>query len=85
MKKRMIWIILLIVLLIPLTPIPFGLNDGGTIAYKALLYSVYDVHQYNPAYFADEAGAAESKYIEGFIIEILGREVYNSTNPRIEF
>ena len=82
MKKRMIWIILLIVLLIPLTPIPFGLNDGGTIAYKALLYSVYDVHRINPAYFDNEA---EPEYINGIIIEILGKEVYNSTNPRIEF
>ncbi|MBE6977731.1 MAG: hypothetical protein E7438_03710 [Ruminococcaceae bacterium] len=81
MKKRMIWIILLIVLLILLIPIPRQYNDGGTTEYKAVLYSVYDVHRINPAYFDNEA---EPEYINGIIIEILGKEVYNNTKPHLE-
>ena len=79
MKKHVVWIILLIVLLILLVPIPQQYNDGGTTAYKAVLYSVYDVHK---IYEPNEAGKME--YIEGIIIEILGKEVYNNTEPYID-
>ena len=77
MKKHIVWILVLIVLLMLFVPIPLRYNDGGSIAYKAALYTVYDVHRLNDA--------GEQPYIEGIIIKILGREVYNSTNPRIEF
>ena len=71
MKKRIF--ILIIALVVLLTPIPFRLKDGGTVEYKALLYSVQNVHRLNP----DPQG---EEFIEGTIIEILGIEIFNNVD-----
>lgn len=66
MKKKVIICILLAVVF--LLPIPMRLKDGGTVKYKALLYTVSDVHKMY----------GENEYSEGTIVEILGVEVFNN-------
>ena len=71
MKKKIILIVVLIILLILLIPIPIKLRDGGSIEYRALLYTVT---RYNKL---DESN--ETKFVNGTKIEILGFEVYDNT------
>ena len=49
-------------------PLPFYLNDGGTVEYRALLYSVSKVHRLN-------GEGAETPYQEGTIVKLLGVEI----------
>lgn len=78
MKKKNILIIAIIVLLIILLfPIPMKLKDGGTVEYKALLYSVTKYHKLAPE-------GSEKGYIDGIGIKILGKEVINTANNKIE-
>lgn len=73
MKKKTIAIVVIIlVILVLFVPIPFRLKDGGSVEYKALLYTITDVHRLNPDIQSEQA------YLEGIIIEIFGMEVYNS-------
>ncbi len=75
MKK--VWkIIIILITAILLVPIPFRLKDGGSVEYKAILYTVKDVHQINPD--------ITKPYIEGAIIKILGWEVFNNTKASQE-
>ena len=69
-KKRLLAGICIALALVLLTPIPLRLKDGGTVEYRAVLYSVKDVHR-----LALETG---SGCLEGTIIEILGVEVFNN-------
>lgn len=48
------------------------LKDGGTVEYRAILYSVWDVHRLA----LDE----KTGYEEGLIVEILGIEVFNNVD-----
>ena len=68
MKKKIL-IISLLLMLVFLIPIRFQYKDGGTIEYRALLYSVKNVHRINPDQHDD--------YIEGTVVKVLGFEVYN--------
>ena len=70
MKKKIVLAISILLAIVLLFPIPMRLKDGGTVEYRALLYSVSDVHRLAPA--------AESGYEEGWIIEILGKEVFRN-------
>ena len=71
MKKKA-WIIIAIgMAAILLVPIPFRLKDGGSVAYKAILYTVKSVHQIDHE--------SEDGYIDGTIVTILGAEVFNNT------
>ncbi len=70
--KKWIAIIAVILALVLLVPIPLRKKDGGTVEYKAALYSVHDVHRANPDV------DAEKPFLEGTIIEILGIEVFNN-------
>ena len=70
MKKRIILFVILIIMLILLTPIPLKLKDGGSIEYKALLYTVTKYHQISEK--------SETGYKDGVGIEILGIEIYNN-------
>ena len=45
MKGKAIAIGLILLGFILLLPIPLRYKDGGTVEYRALLYSVYDVHR----------------------------------------
>ena len=77
MKKALI-IVLILVALVLLFPIRGQFRDGGSVEYRAILYTVYDVHS---LYGGPDT---EMHYVEGTIIEILGHQVYNNTNPHIE-
>ena len=70
MKKIIIITICVLLAIVLLVPIPLRLKDGGTVVYRAVLYSIEDVHRLDHN--------SESGYIEGIVINILGFEVYNS-------
>ena len=78
--KKFILALIIIVLLICLVPFRAQYKDGGSVHYNAILYDIYDVHSlYNLG--PDDT---EVRYVEGFIIEIFGIQVYNNTNPHID-
>lgn len=70
MKKKFILIMAGVLLLAALIPIPFHLKDGGTVEYRALLYSVSDVHRLNDL-------EAEEPFQTGTVVKVLGIELYN--------
>lgn len=69
MKKKII-IIIVVILAILLTPIRNQLKDGGSVEYKAILYSITDVKRISLDF--------NKPFEEGLIIEILGQEVYSN-------
>lgn len=71
MKKRIKYIVI-ILLIIALIPIPHHIKDGGSVVYKALLYSVTKVHRISMS--------ADNAYDVGWTIEILGKTVYDKTD-----
>jgi len=75
MKKKNIVIIAIIVLLVILLfPIRMNLKDGGSVKYKALLYTITDYHKLEK----------NGTYIDGIGIEILGVEIINTTDEKEE-
>ncbi len=65
MKRRIaIAVIIAVVLAILLIPVPNHIKDGGSVEYKALIYSVTKYHRLPPLGSED--------YLEGWKIEILG-------------
>lgn len=69
MKKVLIICgVIILVLCILLCPVKHYYKDGGTVEYKAILYTVYDMHSWMPEGLE-----------EGTIVEILGFEVYDDT------
>ena len=75
MKKRKVWIVVILIIgLVLLFPIPQRLKDGGSIRYAALLYQITDVHRINPDIESD------APYLEGIEIEILGAKVFSNVN-----
>lgn len=77
MKNKKILIIAIIVLLVILLfPIPMKLRDGGTVEYKALLYSVTKYHKLAPE-------NSEKEYIDSVEIKILGKEIFNSVDKNV--
>lgn len=77
MKKAII-ILLILVALVLLFPFRNQAKDGGSVRYQAALYTIYKVHSLY------DGPDMEMHYVEGTIIEILGYQVYNDTNPHIE-
>ena len=70
-KKKVIHsIIIIVALIIILCPIPFHYKDGGTVEYKALVYSVTDYHSIY---------SEEGEYLIGISVEIFGIEVFDNT------
>ena len=69
MKKKIVIIISVIIAVILLVPIPLKLKDGGSIEFRALLYSVTKYHKLS----------SSLKYVDGIGIKILGKEIYNNT------
>lgn len=70
MKKKILIAVIVIILLVLLVPIPMRLKDGGTIEYRALIYTVSKVHKLNHN--------SASGYDNGLIIKIFGKEIYNN-------
>lgn len=73
MKERLLKAAAVLVAAILFFPMPLQKKDGGTVEYKALLYSVQNVHRLNP----DPQG---EEFIEGTIIEIFGIEIFNNVD-----
>ena len=76
--KKVLIILLILVAFILLFPFRSQAKDGGSVGYQAALYTVYKVHS---LYGGPDT---EMHYVEGTIVEILGHQVYNNTNPHIE-
>lgn len=68
--KKLLAAVCIVLALLLLVPIPLRLKDGGSVEYRAVLYTVTDVHRIAPE--------SESGYLEGTVIEILGTEVFNN-------
>ena len=75
MKKKILIAVIVIILLVLLVPIPMRLRDGGTIEYKALIYTISKVHRLNHN--------SKSGYDNGLIIKIFGKEIYNNVPNNI--
>lgn len=72
-KKNIVIIVIIVLLVILLCPIKIKLKDGGSIKYRALLYTITDYHKLAPE-------GSNTEYIDGIVIEILGIEIVNTTN-----
>lgn len=70
-KKKLIVALCVIVMLVLFVPRVYALKDGGSKEYTALTYRITKVHSMNPV-------ESEEEFATGTIIEIFGREVYNS-------
>ena len=70
MKKKRIKILLIIIALFLLFPIPLRYKDGGTVEFKAVMYSVTNYHALK---------GVDGDYDTGIEIKILGFMVYNNT------
>ena len=76
MKKKAIIIICVLLAVVLLFPIPLRLRDGGTVQYKAILYTVSDVH----SIAAIEEQENGTEFNEGIIVEMLGFEIFNNVD-----
>lgn len=74
MKKKIIKLVIIIGVLVLLIPIPFRLKDGGSIEFRALLYTITKYHRLsaNP----------NEMYINGIGIKILGVEIFNNIKDK---
>lgn len=72
MKKRILIVISILLTIILLLPIPFELDDGGTVVYDAILYKVENVHSINPDV------NSEQNFLEGIRICFLGFEIFDN-------
>lgn len=75
MKKKIIIGIVIAIILLLLIPIPKYFNDGGSIEFKAILYTITKYHKINEN--------SETGYIDGIGIKILGKEMYNNVKSDI--
>ena len=72
-KKRLIIALCVMVMVVLFVPRVYALKDGGSKEFTALTYRIIKVHSMNPV-------EAEEEFTTGTIVEIFGREVYNSVN-----
>ena len=72
MKKKILIIVCIIIGIVMLIPIPNRLKDGGSVEYRALIYKVTKLYRFNEA--------STATHEEGWIIEILGFEIYNNSH-----
>lgn len=75
-KKNIIFIVGLIIITLILIPIPIRLKDGGSIEYKAVLYSITKYHTLNPE--------SSKGYDDGWKIKILGLTIHDEKNTYIK-
>lgn len=82
MKKALIFILILVAVIL-LFPIRGQMKDGGTVEYRAILYTVRDMHQIYISYDPETGEIIEDGYTVGTVIEILGVEVFNNTRVEL--
>ena len=78
MKKKIVIGIVVFVILVLLVPIRLQMKDGGSVQYKAVLYSVTKYHQITMKEGSEEDGIVESGYRVGWGVEVLGLEIFNN-------
>ena len=69
MKKKLLIGIVIFLLLVLLIPFPLRYKDGGTVEYRAILYSITNYH----------AMDTDGGYDTGIQITILGTQIYDNT------
>lgn len=74
MKKKILLGVGVLFSLILLFPVRGQIKDGGSVEYRAILYSVKDVHRIKSLETPDE----EMQFYEGLIVEVLGIEIFNN-------
>lgn len=72
-KKELIVALCVILVLVPFVPRVAFLKDGGSKQFTALTYRITKVHSMNSV-------EAEEEFTTGTIVEVFGKEVYNSVN-----
>lgn len=72
-KKKVMLVIGILLAVILLVPIPYRIKDGGSVEYRAILYSVTSVHTLTPADY-------ERRYFEGTVVTILGIKVFDNVD-----
>lgn len=71
MKKKFLIGAIIVIVLIMLIPRKEYLEDGGSVEYKAVLYSVTDVKEIG-------GDGIEDEYQEGIRVKILGIKVFDN-------
>ena len=72
-EKKLIVALCVILVLVPFVPRVALLKDGGSKEFTALTYRVTKVHSLNSV-------EAEEEFTTGTVVEVFGKEVYNSVN-----
>lgn len=78
MKKKIVIGIVVFFMLVLLIPIRMQMKDGGSVQYKAVLYTVTKYHQITMEIKDKNYGLAKSGYRVGWGVEILGLEIFNN-------
>lgn len=79
MKKKIVIGIVVFFVLALLIPVRLQMKDGGSVQYKAVLYSVTKYHQITLEADSEDEEIVEAGYRVGWGIEILGIEIFNNT------
>ena len=69
-KRKIIVFIITLLFILALIPIPMKLKDGGSIEYKAILYSVTKIRRINTQ--------SLTGYETGWEIKVLCFQIYNN-------
>lgn len=72
MKKKIMFTIIIIIILLVMPINIIRLKDGGSKVYKGLIYDITKVHRLNEK--------SMTGYEDGIIISIFGIQIYNKTN-----
>ncbi|MBR5947651.1 MAG: hypothetical protein IKZ82_03240 [Clostridia bacterium] len=75
-RRKTVLVFCAVLLVLMLIPIRHKYKDGGTVAWKSILYSVYDMH----ADAGIEAETGKNLYTVGTRIELLGFTVLDNTH-----
>ena len=87
LRKRIVKTIVFLLVLVfigLLIPKQYLLKDGGTVEYRAVLYTVTKWHAFRENYDDGYYGGGEQQYVVGTTIEILGARVYHDTHYAYE-
>lgn len=76
MNKKIMICVVITMAIILLFPIPLSLKDGGSVEFKAILYSITKYHQINPE--------VDGGYVNGIEIEILGKKILDTRTRKAE-
>ena len=78
MKKKIVIGIVVFFMLVLLIPIRMQMKDGGSVQYKAVLYTVTKYHQITMEWDDENEEVADSGYRVGWGVKVLGLEIFNN-------